>query len=113
MEMRYLEMFGHEFVLGADVVVEGDEGEGVRVGGIGGGGGLAIAEESGDDDEELGVCSAIVVGAAWDAKCVPSWDRAFCLRLLARHCLISLFIRQILARITPQKERRVLELSHS
>lgn len=60
--MRNLEMFGHEFVLRADVVVKGDEGKGVRVGCVRGGGGLTIAEEGGDDDKELGGCSAVVLG---------------------------------------------------
>lgn len=47
-------MLGDELVLGADVVVEGDFGEGVRVGCVGWGGGLAVSEEGGDDYEELG-----------------------------------------------------------
>ena len=41
-------------MLGADVVVEGDFGEGMRVGCVGGGGGLAVSEEGGDDYEKLG-----------------------------------------------------------
>ena len=41
-------------MLGADVVVGGDFGEGMRVGCVGGGGGLAVSEEGGDDYEKLG-----------------------------------------------------------
>ena len=41
-------------MLGANVIVDGDFGEGMRVRCVGGGGGLAVSEESGDDYEELG-----------------------------------------------------------
>ena len=47
-------MLGNKLVLGADVVVEGDFGKGVRVGCVGWGGGLTVSEEGGDDYEELG-----------------------------------------------------------
>lgn len=53
-EMGYFEVLGNELVLGADVVVEGDFGEGMWVGCVGGGGGLAVSEEGGDDYEKLG-----------------------------------------------------------
>ena len=48
------EVFGYEFVLGADVVVERDFGEVFEGGVVGGRGGFAVAEEGGDDDEVLG-----------------------------------------------------------
>ena len=41
-------------MLSADVIVEGDFGEGMRVGCVGRGGGLAVSEEGGDDYQELG-----------------------------------------------------------
>lgn len=41
-------------MLSADVIVEGDFGEGMRVGCVGGGGGLAVSEEGGNNYEELG-----------------------------------------------------------
>ena len=47
-------MLSDELVLGADVVVEGDFGKGMRVGCVAWGGGLAVSEEGGDDNEELG-----------------------------------------------------------
>ncbi len=47
-------MLCDQVVLSPDVVVDGDFGEGMRVGCVGGGGGLAIPEEGGDDYEELG-----------------------------------------------------------
>ena len=53
-EVVYLEMLGDYIVLSADVVVEGDLGEGMREGCIGWGGGLAVSEEGGYDYEELG-----------------------------------------------------------
>ena len=53
-EVGYFEVLCDELVLGADVVVEGGFGEGMRVGCVGGRGGLAVSEEGGDDYEELG-----------------------------------------------------------
>ena len=53
-EVFYLEMLCDQVVLSAHVVVDGDFGEGMRVGCVGRGGGLAVSEESGDDYEELG-----------------------------------------------------------
>ena len=53
-EVGYFEVLSDELVLGADVVVEGDFGKGVRVGCVGWGGGLAVSEEGGDDYKELG-----------------------------------------------------------
>ena len=47
-------MLCNQVVLSADVVVEGDFGEGMLVGCVGGGGGLAVSEEGGNDYEELG-----------------------------------------------------------
>lgn len=41
-------------MLSADVIVDGDFGEGMRVGCVRRGGGLAVSEEGGDDYEELG-----------------------------------------------------------
>ena len=52
-EVVYLEMLRNEVVLSADVVVDGDFGEGMRVGCVGRGGGLAVSEEGGDDYKEL------------------------------------------------------------
>ena len=53
-EVVYLEMLCDQLVLSADVVVEGDSGEGMRVGCVGGGRGLAVSKEGGNDYEELG-----------------------------------------------------------
>ena len=61
-EVVYLEMLCDQVVLSADVVVDGDFGEWMRVGSVGRGGGLAISEEGGDDDEELG---RIFNGGTW------------------------------------------------
>ena len=50
------EVLGDQFVLGADIVVEGDFGESCGEVRVGRGGGLAVAEERGDYDEVLKVC---------------------------------------------------------
>ncbi len=61
-EVVDLEMLCDQGVLGANVIVDGDFGEGMRVGCVGGGGGLAVSEKGGDDYEELG---RIFSGSAW------------------------------------------------
>jgi hypothetical protein len=85
-----VEVFCDELVLGADVVIEGDEREGVVVGGVRGGGGLAVTEEGGDDDEELKgfrrMGTIVVEG-------LPFWGLESCPLRLARCYLISLFGR--------------------
>lgn len=60
MEVGYTEMLGNEGVLSANVVVEGDFREGVRVVGVRWGGGLAVAEEGGNYYEILGLSEHVL-----------------------------------------------------
>jgi len=77
-------------VLRADVVVEGDEGERVRVGGVGWRGRLAVAEEGGNDDEELKEDqNSSMSFLGWHG--LPSSDRESYPRRSARCCRQLLF----------------------
>ena len=51
--MLEVKLFGDEFVLGADVIVKGDKGKWMRIGGIRWGSRLTIAEEGGNNYEKL------------------------------------------------------------
>lgn len=70
--MLDVESLGDEFVLGADVVVEGDGGKGRRGGRVGRGSGLTVAEQGGDDYEILGMLALGMNCARKGGLCVDN-----------------------------------------
>ena len=91
--MLNVEVLSDELMLGANIVVKGNEGKGVGIGGVRGGRRLTVAKESRDDDEELWACqmnsiSTIGFGTS------PSLGSESCPPLSARHCRILLIASQ-------------------